>query len=277
MGQDDRHAVRLDRPSAVWRFWRRALREAGVSGQAARRAAIGLVTGADLTHAASIAFYALLSLFPFVLLLFSLLGTLATDEGNRSRVVGFLLRYFPMRLEFLTDQVDALRTERLRIGVFGGLSLVWASLGFFSAVAGAVNAAWGVTRPQGFWRHRLASLLMLLARDIATVLLICATGWIFYLVPNTRVRFRDVWVGAILTGLLWRLALWTFGWYLSVDQALPMIHGSITAVIVFLLWIYVSAAIFMYGVQFTAAHARLRRQFPRGPRPRRYSASEFAR
>ena len=38
-----------------------------------------------------------------------------------------------------------------------------------------------------------------------------------------------------------------------------MIHGSIAAVVVFLLWIYMSSIILMYGVEFTAAYARLRR------------------
>ena len=42
-----------------------------------------------------------------------------------------------------------------------------------------------------------------------------------------------------------------------------MIHGSIATVVVFLLWIYVSSVILMYGVEFTAAYARLRRRRPR--------------
>ncbi len=37
-----------------------------------------------------------------------------------------------------------------------------------------------------------------------------------------------------------------------------MIHGSIAAVVIFLLWIYVSAVILLYGVEMTAAYARLR-------------------
>ena len=50
------------------------------------------------------------------------------------------------------------------------------------------------------------------------------------------------------------------------------IHGSIAAVVVFLLWIYVSSVILMYGVEFTAAYARLRRrrpdEMPAAPTPR---------
>ena len=84
-------------------------------------------------------------------------------------------------------------------------------------------------------------------------------GLLFYFIPNARTRFRDVWVGAILTGLLWRGALWGFSLYVRRNQRLSMIHGSITTVVVFLLWIYISSVILMYGVEFTAAYARLRR------------------
>ena len=40
--------------------------------------------------------------------------------------------------------------------------------------------------------------------SVATLLLIGCVALIFYFIPNTRVRFRDVWPGAILVGLLWR-------------------------------------------------------------------------
>jgi len=77
-------------------------------------------------------------------------------------------------------------------------------------------------------------------------------------VPNARVRFRDVWPGAIVTGVLWRLALAGFGWYVR-DMSRFSVHGSVAAVVVFLMWVYLSAVILLYGVQFTVAYARLRR------------------
>jgi membrane protein len=71
------------------------------------------------------------------------------------------------------------------------------------------------------------------------------------------VRFRDVWPGAILVGVLWRIALSLFSWYAADLATWNVIHGSIAAVVVFLLWIYVSAVIFIYGVEMTASYARL--------------------
>ena len=98
-----------------------------------------------------------------------------------------------------------------------------------------------------------------LFRNTATLLLILVVGLIYYFVPNASVRFRDVWVGAVLTGLLWRSALAAFSWYLRDLSRLSSLHGSVTAVVVFLVWVYVSAAVLLLGVEFTAAHAKLRR------------------
>ena len=106
----------------------------------------------------------------------------------------------------------------------------------------------------------------------ATILLILALGVVYHFIPNAKTRFRDVWVGAILTGLLWRAAFDGFSWYIASRGGLTLIHGSIATVVVFLLWVYVSSVILMYGVEFTAAHSRLRRrrsdEAPAAPTPR---------
>jgi membrane protein len=283
------------------------------SGLAAWRAIVELVNSNDLTHAAAIAYYALLSLFPFLLLVISLLGAIAADEDDRLAVLTFVFRYFPTQLDFVSRQLDAFRQTRVPVGVAGGLGLIWASLGVFGAITSAVNEAWGVEKQRSFWKHRMVSFLMLVAaggvtmlalvvvsavqvaeaswfglmlsrfywlaafqtwlfRYAATILLILAVGLVYYFIPNAKTRFRDVWVGAILTGVLWTLAFRGFSWYIGRNSQLTLIHGSIAAVVVFLLWIYISAVILMYGVEFTAAYARLRRrrpdEMPAAPAPR---------
>ena len=287
--------------------------ELRLSGLAAWRGIVELVNSNDLTHAASIAYYALLSLFPFLLLVIGLLGAVTADDADRIEVLSFVFRYFPTQLDFVTGQLDALREARLQLGVAGSLALIWGSLGVFGAVTSAVNEAWGVEKQRSFWKHRLVSFLMLVAagsvmmlalllvtliqmaqatwfgamlarftwlanlqsfavRNLATMLLIVGVGLVFYFIPNAKTRFRDVWVGAVLTGLLWRVAFQGFAWYIRVNAGLKMIHGSVAAVIVFLLWVYVSSIILMYGVEFTAAYARLRRrrpdELPAAPSPR---------
>jgi membrane protein len=251
-----------------------------------------------LTHAASISFYALLSLFPFLLLLFSVIGALTADPEARDQVITFVFQYFPQQFEFVTRQVDSFRTERVGIGIGGGLALAYASLGVFNAMSSAVNHAWGVERNRSFIRHRLFSFVMMLAAGamflaaivlvtavrvaearwfgalgyrpawldmvagvssdyLGTALLVLCVGLVFRFVPNTRIRFRDVWPGALLTGLLWRLAFSLFSAY-AANPDRWSVHGSVAAVVVFLLWIYVSAVLLLYGVEMTASYVRLR-------------------
>jgi membrane protein len=263
----------------------------------------GFYNSDNLTYAASIAYYALLSLFPFFLLAFALLGRSTADVNNRNEVLTFVLRYFPAQFEFITKQLDAFGGESVSIGVAGTIALVWGALGVFGAISTAVNYAWGVEKQRSFWKHKLLSFVMLLfaglillialllisathvvgaswfaevlqvfpwlgvlrgfaVRHATTLLFIAVVGLIFYFVPNAKVRFRDVWIGALMTGLLWKGALEGFSWYMRDMTRFTRVNGSIAAVVVFLVWVYIQAVILLYGVEFTAAYARLRRGRP---------------
>lgn len=272
---------------------------AGTAARALRDGAVGFYQGGDLTYASSIAYFALLSLFPTLLLLMSVLGLVTASDADREAVLRFVLRYFPRQFEFVTAQLDAFRQSSVPLGIAGGVLVLWAALGVFGAVTTAINHAWGVERQPGFFQHKLASFLMLAAAGLlmlvaltlvsahgivrsswfavvldqvpvlaifgslvvrwaTTGLFIVIVGLVFYFVPNTTVRFRDVWFGAVVTGLLWRAALWGFGWYVR-DLSRFSVHGSVAAVVVFLLWVYVSAVILLYGAEVTAAYSRIRR------------------
>jgi membrane protein len=103
------------------------------------------------------------------------------------------------------------------------------------------------------------------ANQLATLLLIGCVALIFYFIPNTRARFRDVWPGAILVGLLWRGALSAFSWYARDLATWNVVHGSVATAVVFLIWIYVCAVILLYGVAMTAAYARFQDAAQRHP------------
>jgi membrane protein len=267
-------------------------------GLAAWRGVAELYNSEGLTHAASIAYYALLSLFPFLLLVFSVVGMLTADAAERDAVVRFVFEYFPRQFDFITGQLDAFRDSTVRLGLGGLVALTWASLGVFNAVSSAIDHAWGVERRRSFLAHRLLSFLMMISAGAifvlavvlaslariaesnwfwefvsrspglvwlstvsadfgATVLLIVCVALLFYFIPNTEIRFRWVWPGAILTGLLWRGALSSFSWYAQDMAHWNAVHGSIATVVVFLFWVYISAVILLYGVEMTAAYARL--------------------
>ena len=296
--------------------WRRALTraraEVRLTGLAVWRGVTGVYQSDDLTFASSIAYYSLLSLFPFFLLAFSIVASVTASDTDRAAVLGFVLRYFPRQFEFVTTQLDSLQQARFRLGIAGSVLMVWAAMGVFGAITTAVNHAWGVEKQPSYFKHKLISFVMLVASGLLLLLgllLVSAinvaeTGWfsgvlarapgllvfqslaihwastltfifvvglVFYFVPNAKVRFRDVWVGAVITGLLWRGALAGFSFYVR-DMSRFSVHGSIAAVVVFLIWVYTSAVILLYGVEVTAAYARLRRhrpeEIPAAPAPR---------
>jgi membrane protein len=279
---------------------RRVAGIARLTGLSAWHGLIGFYHSDNLSYAASIAYYALLSLFPFLLLAYTMLGRAAADPQQRTAVFGFVLQYFPKQFDFVTRQLDAFLISDSTFGIAGTLALVWGAVGFFSAISTAVNHAWGVERQRSFWKHRLFSFLMLgiaglillvalllvsashvvgtswfagvlakfpglavlrsLAVRYATILLfILVVGLLYYIVPNTKVRFRDVWVGAVVTGLLWKGGLEAFSWYVRDMSRFTRVNGSISVVVVFLVWVYTQAVILLYGVEFTAAYAHLRR------------------
>jgi membrane protein len=301
------------RASFYHRAYLRAAAEVRLTALAIWRGIVGVYNSDDLTFAASIAYYALLSLFPFFLLLFSVIAGITSSEADRQQVLGFVLRYFPRQFDFVTSQLNAMQEARVRLGVAGSILMVWAAMGVFGAVTSAVNHAWGVERQPSYFKHKMISFMMLVmasllmivalalvsassvvdARWFAAVLerygslqklqgiavqwastfaFILIVGLIFYFVPNAKVRFRDVWVGAVVAGLAWRGALAGFSWYVRDLSRFSDIHGSIAAVVVFLIWIYTSAMILLYGVEVTAANARLRRrrpdEIPAAPAPR---------
>jgi len=297
-------------PGAAWR----KLREIGrLSAVSLWRGFLGFYRSDDLTYAASIAYYALLSMFPFAMLGFAILGSVTADPHDRGEVLNFVLRYFPAQFDFITRQLDAFRDSTVTLGIAGTVALVWGALGFFGAISTAVNYAWGVEKTRSYWKHKLFSFMMLLVagailaaatllvsasqvvgatwfasvlsqfpgllvlrsfaiRNATTLMFILVVGFVYYFVPNAKVRFRDVWIGAFLTGLLWKGALSGLGWYMRDMNRFTRVNGSIAAVVVFLVWVYVQAVILLYGVEFTAAYARLRRgrpdELPAAPAPR---------
>lgn len=276
-------------------------------GLAAWRGIGELYNSDSLTHAGSIAYYALLSLFPFLLLLLSIVGAVTADTAVRDAVVGWVFRYFPGQFDFITRQLDAFRASTVKLGIGGLLAMTWASLGVFNAVSSAIDHAWGVERRRSFLMHRLVSFLMmasagaifLIAVVLASLAKVAETNWfwevvsrstwliwlsavtadygatllligcvalLFYFIPNTEIRFRWVWPGAILTGLLFRGALAGFSWYARDLARWNAVHGSITTVVVFLFWIYICAVILLYGVEMTAAYARLQSAAAKRPK-----------
>jgi membrane protein len=271
------------------------------------QAVIDFYNSDNLTYAASIAYYSLLSLFPFLLLVLSVLSRLTVGHTDET-LLEIVATALPSRFDFLVTQVQELVHSPLTLsvtGVVGFLVALFASMGVFAAITSAVNYAWGVNgvkKEYGFLQHKLIAFVMLVAagvlmmaallivsgvqvvetrwfagvvsrfpalaalggfvfRNIVTPLFIVVVGMVYYFVPNVKVRVGDVWFGALVAGLLWRLAFALFSWYVR-DLSRFSVHGSLAAVVVFLLWVYMTAVILLYGAEVAAAYSRFSRHLP---------------
>ena len=78
---------------------------------------------------------------------------------------------------------------------------------------------------------------------------------IFKLLPNVRLRWRDVWLGAVTTSLLFTLGKFAIGYYLATSS-IASSFGAAGSVVIVLAWIYYSACILFFGAEITKGYAR---------------------
>jgi len=101
--------------------------------------------------------------------------------------------------------------------------------------------------------------------DLAFVILLFAA--IFKYLPDVKIRWRDVWIGALGTAILFALGKWALGFYLASGSA-ASVYGPASSLITLLLWFYYSSQILVFGAEFTQVYAQ---RAGRGVQP-----SEFA-
>jgi membrane protein len=99
--------------------------------------------------------------------------------------------------------------------------------------------------------HILALILFLLF-DLAVIVLLFAM--IFRYLPDAKIGWRDVWVGATLTAVLFGLGKFVLGLYLGSGAA-GSAYGAASSLITLLLWIYYAAQILLFGAEFTQVYA----------------------
>jgi membrane protein len=77
---------------------------------------------------------------------------------------------------------------------------------------------------------------------------------IFKVLPQTRMAWSDVWIGAALTTLLFEFGRWLIGLY--IGQAAPgSTFGAAGSFVVLLIWLYYSSVILLFGAEFTYVYA----------------------
>jgi membrane protein len=116
---------------------------------------------------------------------------------------------------------------------------------FLTAFAGSLHGVLPV--PSGFAQS------VNFAVSFAVITLLFAA--IFKILPDVKIRWRDVWVGALGTALLFSIGKYLLGLYLALESTVSA-YGAAGSVIVILLWVYYASVILFFGAEFTQVYAR---------------------
>jgi membrane protein len=96
------------------------------------------------------------------------------------------------------------------------------------------------------------ALTVYLVFDFAVVVLLFAM--IFKFLPDVKIQWRDVWIGAVMTAIFFGIGKWALGLYLSSGAA-GSAYGAASSLITLLLWVYYSSQILLFGAEFTQVYS----------------------
>jgi membrane protein len=88
--------------------------------------------------------------------------------------------------------------------------------------------------------------------DFAVIVLLF--GMIFKFLPDATIEWRDVWIGAVITAILFGIGKWLLAFYLGSGAA-GSAYGPASSLITMLLWVYYSSQILLFGAEFTQVYA----------------------
>jgi membrane protein len=151
-------------------------------------------------------------------------------------------------------EAPAMSVSRLLQARAISLGLV-AALGFLLIVSLAVSA--GLTAFGNYLDSILPVgklILPMLNFTVSLLLLAILFAAIYKVLPDRRLQWRDVIVGAVVTAVLFTVGKTLIGWYLG-SSAVASSYGAAGGLIVLLLWVYYSVQIFLLGAEFTKIFA----------------------
>ncbi|NCA86596.1 MAG: YihY/virulence factor BrkB family protein [Clostridia bacterium] len=131
------------------------------------------------------------------------------------------------------------------------------SMGFLLAVSLALDtfiSAFTGFIEQNFFNLSI-SLLWTLNFVISFALITLVFGLIFKVLPDARIRWRDVWVGAMFTAALFVAGKFLIGVIIG-NSTLTSTYGAAGSIVVILLWVYFSTIILLLGAEITQVYAR---------------------
>lgn len=244
------------------------------------------------TYASALAYRALFSLFPFLLFLLALLGFLNLSDFFDWIRQQAALALPPMAMEQVDPVIDQLQRQQGGLLSFGILAALWTASVGFRSLMNAMNRAYDVREGRPTWKLMLLSVLytvgsavLLLAcamlmvlgpqvmgwladlvglRDVVVVLwawlrwpvviflMMLLVAVLYYVTPDVEQKFRFITPGSVLAVVVWVAASLAFGIYVQNFADYNATYGSIGAIIVLLLYFYISAAVLLLGAELNA-------------------------
>jgi membrane protein len=238
--------------------------------------------------AASIAYYTLMSLFPMILGLVSIGGFFLKSEVIQLRVNDLIVETLPGSAEYITRTIESLVRVRGAAGITSVIVLMWSASKMVGAMSRSINRALGMRRNYAIYLSSLryfaitliVAVLILLTLAVApaaellselqlelfgkrwnTVLDVIASravgllatalmvGAVYALVPYQRLLWRDLLPGLLVAAVLIETGKSLFVWYIETAANYSAVYGSISSIIVLLIWLYFSARVVLFGAQ----------------------------
>src|SRR5690606_22401852 len=226
-------------------------------------------------EAAALSYYAVFSIFPLLLLLIIVIGTILGPAAARNQIDSVLRLFLPANTaNFLQENIAQALQQRGSFGIVAGVSLLWSSLGLFSNLSSALSRTFRDENPRNTWHQRAIGLSMMIAlsalliASLATTFIFAMLDFLFFFqraswislgsviiplslsvaifaflyrfIPRQRVRWDAIWVAAFLGGGAWELAKRLFTWYLDNLASYSLVYGSVATMIVLMFWTYLS-------------------------------------
>jgi membrane protein len=240
--------------------------------------------------AAAIAYFALFSLFPIILLTISI-ASFSLDPSIDLTLIFRRMEFIAPALGQLVGQnIDEIIKARGPITGFASVGLIWAGSTVFYTFTHTLNEIWGVKQRRSVWKRRGLAVVLVLLLVGPTLFLASVTGsliahlrnllpaqiiemgggislvlailldvalfmMLYMVLPHGASSWREILPGAMGAGFLWELAkngfLYFVSTYISVSN---LVYGSVTAIITFLAWAYLSSLIFLFGAFLSVAY-----------------------
>lgn len=234
------------------------------------------------TQAAAIAYAFFLSLFPLIFALFALTGIVGGDRAFHA-IMSSIEQTVPRETADLLSKYVAQITNNSRPALLsvGIVAALWAAAGGVSAVMGGLNNIYDVRESRGIWKPRALALgvviicaILFIAAAIAILvgpglakafhmgvaweilrwpigfLLVTLLFWLLYYLLPDRDQSRNkkaILVGAVAGALLWMLVTFLFQLYVTNFGSYDLTYGALGAVVVLLVWLYLSALAILLG------------------------------